>query len=85
MALAHSDLTRRIIGAAIQVHRTLGPGFLESIYEAALVVELQAQGIRVERQIDVPVRYRDVHVGQLRLDLLVEGTVILELKAIKAL
>jgi GxxExxY protein len=78
-------LTERIIGAAITVHRTLGPGFLESIYEAALCVELRTQGTRFQSQVRVPVLYRGVRVGIHRLDLLVEGRVVVELKAVKAI
>ncbi|HEX5400038.1 MAG TPA: GxxExxY protein [Verrucomicrobiae bacterium] len=83
--LIHEDLTGRIIACAIAVHKTLDPGFLESIYEAALVVELMRAGLKVEQQRTLPIRYRDVLVGEHRLDLLVEKTIIVELKAISAL
>ena len=66
------ELCGRVIGAAIQVHRTLGPGFLESIYEAALAIELDLQGIRYERQKSVLLTYGGRPVGEHRLDLLVE-------------
>ncbi|MGB0721722.1 MAG: GxxExxY protein [Gammaproteobacteria bacterium] len=69
------------IGAAIEVHRHLGPGFLESVYEAALAVELKARGISFARQVPVSVTYKDVEVGQSRLDLLVDDRLIVELKA----
>lgn len=85
MALAHKELTEQIIGAAIEVHRKLGPGFLESIYENALVIELRKRGLSVEKQVEVPVFYDGVEVGTHRLDLLVAGMIIVELKAIKAL
>lgn len=81
----HEALTQQIIGAAIQVHRTLGPGFLESVYENALVVELRKRGLLVEQQVVVPIFYDGVHVGEHRLDLLVERLVVLELKAISAI
>jgi GxxExxY protein len=76
------ELTEKIIGAAIEVHRLLGPGLLESIYEEALCVELQLRGISFQRQVEVNVDYK-VHIikGQ-RIDLLVAGEVIIELKAI---
>jgi GxxExxY protein len=76
------ELTDRIIGAAIRVHRELGPGFLESVYEEALAVEFSEQGIRFERQKPLPILYREHHVGEHRLDFLVENAVVLELKAI---
>jgi len=83
--LAHAELTERIIGGAIAVHRTLGPGFLESIYEKSLVVELTRTGLGVERQVDVPIQYQGVEVGIHRLDLLVNSLIVVELKATRAL
>jgi len=83
--LVHEELTGKIIACAIEVHKALGPGFLESIYEAALVVELRRVGLKVEQQKVLPIRYRNVLVGEHRLDLLVEDTIIVELKAISAL
>jgi GxxExxY protein len=85
MALEHEELTERIIGAAIEVHRTLGPGFLESIYEKALILELRARGLVVEDQLDLAIRYRGEIVGEHVLDLFVERTIVVELKAIKNL
>ena len=79
------ELTERIIGAAIAVHRELGPGFLESVYEAAMRVELGHRGIAAASQVTVPVTYRGVDVGLHRLDLLVEDEVVVELKAVRAL
>jgi GxxExxY protein len=84
-SLTQSALTQRVIGAAIDVHRSLGPGFIESIYEEALSLELAAQGISFGRQKTVPVLYRGVQVGEHRLDFLIEQSVVLELKATKAL
>jgi GxxExxY protein len=83
MTLEHEGLTGRIIGAAIEVHRQLGPGFVESIYESALTVELRAQSISFLRQLTVPVLYRDLEVGLHKLDLLVENLIVVELKAVK--
>ena len=85
MTLEHEEITGKIIGAAIEVHRTLGPGFVESIYENALLVELRHRGIQFQRQVSVPVLYRDVEVGLHRLDLLVTGIIVVELKAVKAI
>jgi GxxExxY protein len=79
------DLTQRIIGAAIEVHRELGPGFLESIYKEALCIALTDCNLRFARQLSVPVRFRGHTVGEHRLDLLVEDTVIVELKAVTEL
>jgi GxxExxY protein len=81
----HKDLTERIIGAAIEVHRELGPGYLEEIYERALVVELRRAGLGIEQQKVLPVVYRDAEVGTHRADLIVEGRVLVELKAVEEL
>jgi|ERR1043166_190156 GxxExxY protein len=85
MALEHEALTERIIGAAIEVHRRLGPGFLESIYEKALVIELRKRFIEVVAQLEVAILYDGVEIGLHRLDLFVEKTIIVELKAVKNL
>jgi GxxExxY protein len=85
MPLAHEELTEKIIGGAIEVHRRLGPGFLESIYESALVIELRKRGLNVQPQVEIPIRYDGVEVGRHILDLLVESTIVVELKAIKDL
>ena len=81
-AIENKDLSGKVIAAAVAVHRELGPGFLESIYETALALELDALGIHYERQKTIPVLYRTVLVGEHRLDLLVEGQLIVELKAV---
>lgn len=83
--LKNAELTDRIIAAAIAVHRELGPGFIESVYEEALALEFAAQGISFERQKVVPVFYREKQVGEHRLDFFVAGIAVLELKAAKAL
>jgi GxxExxY protein len=85
MTLEHEDLSRKIIGAAIEVHQRLGPGFLESIYESALVIELRKRGLKVDQQVILRVYYDDLQVGEHRLDLIVEDLIILELKAIQKL
>jgi GxxExxY protein len=80
--LRHSEITEQVIAAAIRVHRELGPGFLESIYEEALAVEFALSGIQLIRRHPVPLFYRDHQIGEHRLDFLVEGKIIVELKAI---
>ena len=79
------DLTGKVIGAAIEVHRLLGAGFLESVYESALAVELEARGIFFERQKIISVAYKGYFVGENRLDFLVENTLVVELKAVSNL
>ena len=81
--LLHADLTRRIIGAAIEVHRTLGSGFLEAVYEDALAVEFGMQGICYEQQKPLCVFYKGHKVRDYIFDFLVEQKVLVELKAIK--
>ena len=81
--MEHTALTGPIIGAAVAVHRELGPGFLESVYESALALELELRGIPVARQVSFPITYRDRQVGEHRLDLLVSEQVIVELKAVR--
>ena len=77
-------LTSAIIGAAIEVHKTLGPGLLESIYEDCLCAELRSRGLRVERQVELPIVYKGLLIdGTFRIDILVEDTVIVELKAVE--
>jgi len=83
--LNDKELTEKIIGAAIAVHRQLGPGFLESIYEEALALEFAANGISFERQVPVSIFYRNQRIGEHRLDFLVGKTVVVELKAIHEL
>ncbi len=83
--LRSRGITRRIIGAAITVHRDLGPGFLESIYEQALAVEFALSGIAFVRQKPIALFYKDHQIGEHRLDFVVEDLVVVELKAIRAL
>jgi GxxExxY protein len=78
-------MARGVIGAAIEVHRVLGPGFLESVYEEAVAIELAVRNIPFERQVAIGVEYRGQQVGEGRLDLLVGGALIVELKAVEAL
>lgn len=78
-----NDLTGRIIGCAIEVHRQLGPGLLESIYESALCIELALAGLAYERQKAIPVVYKGSPLGEYRADVIVHDTIILELKSVE--
>jgi GxxExxY protein len=81
----HSELTQRIIGAAIEVHRALGPGLLESAYEACISAELRTLGIAHERQVVVPMAYKGTLIDMAyRIDLLVEDFLIVELKVVES-
>lgn len=79
------ELTEKIIGAAIEVHRVLGPGLLESIYETALCHELSLRGIAAERQVEADVIYKGIVIKGQKLDFLVEKQVVVELKAVSKL
>ena len=79
------ELIRKVIGAAINVHRELGPGFLESVYEEAMAVEFERQGIRFEKQKLISILYLGKKVGEHRLDMLVEDCLIIENKAVSEL
>jgi GxxExxY protein len=78
-------LAREVIGAAIEVHKILGPGFLESVYEEALCFELELRGLMFQRQVPINVNYKGRTVGEGRLDVLVGGALVLELKAVDSL
>lgn len=81
-----NQVTNKIIGCAIEVHKSLGPGLLESAYEECLVSELQNSGLTAERQKPVPVVYKDIKLDcGYRIDILVENSVIIELKSIEAI
>lgn len=79
------DITEKIIGAAYKVANTLGAGFLEKVYENALAIELKKSGLSVKQQYSLPVYYEDELVGNYFADLLVEDSVIVELKAVREL
>jgi GxxExxY protein len=79
------QLAHRVIGAAIEVHRLLGPGFLESVYQSALEVELRLRAVEFQAQCPIGVRYKGHNVGEARIDLLVAGRLIVELKAVDKL
>jgi GxxExxY protein len=79
-----TDLSYKIVGCAIEVHKQLGPGLLESVYEKCLKYELELNGFNVKQQVKVPVKYKDKLLDvDLRLDLMVNDTIIIELKAIE--
>jgi GxxExxY protein len=78
------ELARQVIGAAIEVHRILGPGFLESVYEEALAIEFDLRGIPYQRQKPIVLIYKEKSVGDSRLDFLVGGELVVELKAVEA-
>ena len=78
-------LAYEVIGAAIEVHRLLGPGYLETIYEEAISVELAARGVPFARQVILTIMYKGQAIGDSRLDLLIGGKLIVELKAVDAL
>jgi len=81
--LEYEGLTDKIIGCAIEVHKKLGPGFLESIYENAFIIELQKQNLKVDRQREVVIKYDSIEIGRHRLDLIIDDTIVVELKAVK--
>jgi len=84
--MTDNEITHEIIGAAIEVHKHLGPGLLESAYEECLAHELQLRNLRVERQKPVPVVYKETKLEcGYRLDLLVESKIVMELKSVEGL
>jgi len=85
MELKHSKITAEIIKAYYLVYNELGFGFLESVYESAMEIVLKEFGLFVERQKDIPVYFRGQNLGVYRADLVVDGKVIVELKAVKAI
>lgn len=78
-----NKITEKIIGCAIEVHKNLGPGLLESIYENALCYELKENDVKYEKQFRIPIIYKGLNLGDYRLDLLVEDEIIVELKAVE--
>ena len=83
--LVHGELTRQVIGAAMEAHSQLGPGFLESVYEAAMAIELGLRGLPYERQKPIPVIYKGRPAKDFFCDFLVAEKVLVELKALKAI
>lgn len=80
--LLYKDLTYAVIGAAMEVHTILGPGFLESVYQAALARELTLRGIPFVQQVHLPVYYKEVLTGEYIADFVVDGKLIIEIKAV---
>lgn len=80
--MEHEELSQRIIGCAMQVHRTLGPGFLESVYQHALAHELRKAGLKVECEKNIQVFYDDILVGNFSADMLVQDIILIENKAV---
>ena len=84
--MTHNEISSHVIKAAIAVHRALGPGLLESVYQVCLLAELKSMGLRVQEQVAVPIVYRGERLANdLRIDLLVEDRVIIEIKAVEEL
>jgi GxxExxY protein len=83
--MKHEELTQQVIGVFYEVYNELGHGFLESVYVNAMVVALRARGLSVEQQFAVPVWFRGIKVGSFCSDLVVEGKVIVELKAVRSI
>jgi GxxExxY protein len=81
----HDEIARQVIGAAIEVHRELGPGFIEGVYESALQAEFELRGIPYKQQLTIGVEYKGLSVGEGRPDFLVHDAVVVELKAVEAL
>lgn len=85
MEIVYRELSYAVVGAAMEVHRTLGPGFLEKVYQSALCYELGCRGLRFEANKLLKVQYKDVMVGEYEADVVVDDRIILELKAVKKL
>ncbi len=83
--MLHEELTYEVIGAAMEVHRVVGPGFLESVYEEAMAHEMDLREIPFERQAPLVVKYKGIEAGMFRTDFLVDNKVVVELKATRAL
>ncbi len=80
--MKYEELTHKIIGCAMKVHSTLGNGFQEVIYQRAMVIELQKQGLQFQREMEMTIFYEGVDIGTRRVDFFVEGNIMVELKAI---
>ena len=82
--MTENQIGKVVVDAAVAVHRALGPGLLQSVYEAVLAAELRKRGLRIERQVAVPIEYKGLHFDEgFRADLIVESKVILELKSVE--
>lgn len=85
MVMKHKELTEKIIGCAMQVHRTMGNGFQEVIYQRALALEMTHTGLAFEREKEMPIFYRNEEIGTRRVDFFVEDSIMVELKALTRL
>jgi GxxExxY protein len=84
--MTENEISKIVVDAAIHVHRNLGPGLFESVYEVVLAHELSKRGLKIERQVQVPIEYDEVQFDEgFRADLIIEGKVILELKSVETL
>jgi GxxExxY protein len=83
--LKHNDITRKIIGCAMQVHTRLGNGFQEVIYQRALEIEMALEGVAFEREKEMPIYYREIQIGTRRVDFFIGNLIMVELKAIISL
>jgi GxxExxY protein len=84
--IKENEVAKKIVDAALEVHRTLGPGLLEAVYEEALAHELTQRGMSVERQVAIPVRFKGIYLDcGYRADLIVEGLIIIEVKSVESL
>ncbi|HBK70128.1 MAG TPA: GxxExxY protein [Flavobacteriaceae bacterium] len=84
--MENNKITEKIIGAAIEVHRTLGPGLLESAYQECLLFELKSQSLNVEKEKTLPIVYKDIKLDHgYRIDLLIENKIVIELKTVEHL
>ena len=83
--ILYKDLTYEVIGSAMEVHKELGPGYVEAVYQRALTKEFEIRNIEYDEQVDLDVIYKGMNVGEFRSDFLVEQKVIVEIKAIKEL
>ena len=82
-SIQDDPLTRKIIACAIEVHKRLGPGLLEKLYKEAMVIEMSLNGLKVEKNVKIPVEYKGNSIGEYFIDILVEDIVILELKSVE--
>ena len=80
--MQHEEITRKIIGCAMKVHAVLGNGFQEVIYQRALAIEMEKQGVPFSREMEMPIYYEGVHIGTRRVDFFVGDTIMVELKAV---
>lgn len=82
--MKENDIARQVLGTCLEIHRNLGPGLLESVYEEVLAFELRDRGLKIARQVSIPVKYRSVELSVgFRADLIAEGEVLIELKSVE--